>query len=78
LSDETVIVREQGPFFLGGPPRVKAAIGEAVSPEDLGGGRLPAGRSGVAGHPADDPPPAMAVLPDIVGTLPPAPAPGRG
>ena len=50
MSDETVIVREQGTIFLGGPPLVKAAIGEDVSPEDLGGGRLHAERSGVADH----------------------------
>ena len=75
MSDETVIVREQGTIFLGGPPLVKAAIGEDVSPEDLGGGRLHAERSGVADHLADDDLHAMQILRDIVATLPPAEAP---
>ena len=47
MSDETVIVREQGTIFLGGPPLVKAAIGEVVSAEELGGGELHARTSGV-------------------------------
>src|SRR5699024_1954698 len=50
MSDETVIVRNQGTIFLGGPPLVKAAIGEGVSAEELGGGELHAPRAGVVGH----------------------------
>ena len=50
MSDETVIVREQGTIFLGGPPLVKAATGEVVSAEDLGGADVHARRSGVADH----------------------------
>ena len=47
MSDETIIVRNQGTIFLGGPPLVKASIGEEVSAEDLGGGLMHATRSGV-------------------------------
>ena len=50
MSDEVVIVREQGTIFLGGPPLVKAATGEEVSAEELGGGDLHTRRSGVADH----------------------------
>ena len=70
MSDETVIVREQGTIFLGGPPLVKAAIGEDVTPEDLGGGVLHTEQSGVADHLADDDVHAMQILRDIVATLP--------
>ncbi len=54
MSDETVIVREQGTIFLGGPPLVKAATGEVVSAEDLGGGDVHTRLSGVADHLAED------------------------
>lgn len=54
MSDESIIVRNQGTIFLGGPPLVKAATGEIVSAEDLGGGDLHARRSGVVDHLADD------------------------
>src|SRR3954468_250752 len=54
MSDECVIVREQGTIFLGGPPLVKAATGEEVSAEDLGGGDLHSRTSGVTDHLADD------------------------
>ncbi len=54
MSDETVIVREQGTIFLGGPPLVKAATGEEVSAEELGGGDVHARLSGVVDHLADD------------------------
>ncbi len=74
MSDETVIVRNQGTIFLGGPPLVKAAIGEIVSAEDLGGGELHARRSGVVDHLAEDDEHALEILRDIVATLP-APAP---
>jgi Acetyl-CoA carboxylase, carboxyltransferase component (subunits alpha and beta) len=54
MSDETIIVREQGTIFLAGPPLVKAATGEVVSAEDLGGGDVHTRLSGVADHLADD------------------------
>ncbi|WP_375084607.1 carboxyl transferase domain-containing protein [Microbacterium sp. LS_15] len=73
MSDETVIVRNQGTIFLGGPPLVKAAIGEVVTAEELGGGELHARRSGVVDHLADDDEHALEILRDIVATLP-APA----
>lgn len=73
MSDETVIVRGQGTIFLGGPPLVKAAIGEIVSAEELGGGELHARRSGVVDHLAENDEHALEILRDIVATLP-APA----
>ncbi|UYO95668.1 methylcrotonoyl-CoA carboxylase [Microbacterium sp. M28] len=73
MSDETVIVRGQGTIFLGGPPLVKAAIGEIVSAEELGGGELHARRSGVVDHLAEDDEHALEILRDIVATLPVAP-----
>ena len=54
MSDETIIVRDQGTIFLGGPPLVKAATGEVVNAEELGGGMLHAHTSGVVDHLADD------------------------
>ena len=54
MSDESVIVRGQGTIFLGGPPLVKAATGEIVTDEDLGGGLVHARTSGVVDHLADD------------------------
>ncbi|OAN40880.1 carboxyl transferase domain-containing protein [Microbacterium sp. H83] len=74
MSDETIIVRGQGTIFLGGPPLVKAAIGEIVSAEDLGGGELHARRSGVVDHLAEDDEHALEIMRDIVSTLP-APLP---
>ncbi len=74
MSDETVIVRDQGTIFLGGPPLVKAAIGEIVTPEELGGGELHARRSGVVDHLAEDDEHALEIVRDIVATLP-APLP---
>jgi 3-methylcrotonyl-CoA carboxylase beta subunit len=71
MSDETVIVRGQGTIFLGGPPLVKAAIGEVVTAEELGGGELHASRSGVVDHLAEDDEHALEILRDIVATLPP-------
>lgn len=70
MSDQTVIVRGQGTIFLGGPPLVKAAIGEVVTAEELGGGELHARRSGVVDHLADDDEHALEILRDIVATLP--------
>ncbi|NNU26542.1 carboxyl transferase domain-containing protein [Isoptericola sediminis] len=75
MSDETVIVRDQGTIFLGGPPLVKAAIGAEVTAEELGGGELHARRSGVVDHLADDDEHALDMLRDIVATLPPDPEP---
>ena len=69
MSDETVIVREQGTIFLGGPPLVKAATGEVVTAEELGGGDVHARRSGVADHLAADDAEALAILRSIVRTV---------
>ena len=71
MSDEAVIVRNQGTIFLGGPPLVKAATGEEVTPEELGGGDLHARTSGVVDHLADDDAHALALVRDIVDTLAP-------
>nr|WP_323791116.1 carboxyl transferase domain-containing protein [Nocardioides sp.] len=75
MSDETVIVKEQGTIFLGGPPLVKAATGEVVTAEDLGGGDVHARTSGVVDHLADDDAHALAIVRGIVDTLPAPPAP---
>ncbi len=69
MSDETVIVRDQGTIFLGGPPLVKAATGEDVTAEELGGGALHAKTSGVVDHLADDDAHALAIVRSIVATL---------
>jgi len=69
MSDETIIVRRQGTIFLGGPPLVKAATGEVVSAEDLGGADVHARQSGVADHYATDDVHALATARRIVGTL---------
>jgi len=69
MSDETVIVRNQGTIFLGGPPLVKAATGEVVSAEDLGGGDVHAKVSGVADHLAQDDAHALAIVRQIVSNL---------
>ena len=73
MSDETVIVRGQGTIFLGGPPLVKAATGEVVTAEELGGGDMHARTSGVVDHLADDDAHALRIVREIVTTLPPAP-----
>ncbi|TVR26867.1 MAG: methylcrotonoyl-CoA carboxylase [Nitriliruptor sp.] len=70
MSDETIIVREQGTIFLGGPPLVKAATGEEVTAEELGGGELHARTSGVVDHLAVDDAHALALARDAVATLP--------
>jgi 3-methylcrotonyl-CoA carboxylase beta subunit len=69
MSDESVIVREQGTIFLGGPPLVKAATGEAISAEDLGGGDLHARKSGVVDHLAENDEHALTIVRDIVARL---------
>jgi len=72
MSDETVIVRNQGTIFLGGPPLVKAATGEVVTAEDLGGGAVHTRVSGVADHLAENDEHALRIVRDIIETLPPA------
>ena len=69
MSDETIIVREQGTIFLAGPPLVKMATGEEVSAEDLGGGDVHTRLSGVADHLAEDDTHALAIARRIVGNL---------
>ncbi len=69
MSDETIIVKNQGTIFLGGPPLVKAATGEVVSAEDLGGGDVHTRVSGVADHLANDDSHALAIVRRIVSGL---------
>lgn len=69
MSDETIIVKEQGTIFLGGPPLVKAATGEEVTAEDLGGGDVHARISGVADHLAENDQDALQICRDIFETL---------
>ncbi|WP_443749064.1 carboxyl transferase domain-containing protein [Asticcacaulis solisilvae] len=69
MSDESIIVRNQGTIFLGGPPLVKAATGEEVSAEDLGGGNVHARISGVADHLAANDADALLIARRIVGNL---------
>jgi 3-methylcrotonyl-CoA carboxylase beta subunit len=69
MSDESVIVRNQGTIFLGGPPLVKAATGEEISAEDLGGGDLHARKSGVVDHLAENDEHALTIVRDIVSHL---------
>lgn len=73
MSDEAVIVRDQGTIFLGGPPLVKAATGEVVTAEELGGGALHSRTSGVTDHLADDDQDALRIVRRIVSTLGPRP-----
>ena len=70
MSDETVIVQGQGTIFLGGPPLVKAATGEVVTAEELGGGDVHARTSGVVDHLAADDQQALAIVRSIIDTLP--------
>ncbi|TVT57399.1 methylcrotonoyl-CoA carboxylase [Amycolatopsis rhizosphaerae] len=69
MSDEAVIVRNQGTIFLGGPPLVKAATGEIVTAEELGGGDVHARSSGVTDHLANDDAHALRIVRSIVSTL---------
>ena len=69
MSDETVIVRNQGTIFLAGPPLVKAATGEDVSAEELGGGAMHSSVSGVTDHLVDNDEQALAKVREIVATL---------
>jgi 3-methylcrotonyl-CoA carboxylase beta subunit len=69
MCDESIIVKNQGTIFLGGPPLVKAAIGEVVTAEELGGGDVHARLSGVADHLAQDDSHALAIARNIVSNL---------
>src|SRR5712692_304476 len=69
MSDETVIVKGQGTIFLGGPPLVKAATGQDVTAEELGGAEVHARKSGVADHYALDDEHALAIAREIVAQL---------
>lgn len=69
MSDETIIVRQQGTIFLGGPPLVKAATGEVVSAEELGGADVHTRQSGVADHYAADDEHALEIARAIIATL---------
>jgi len=69
MCDESVIVKNQGTIFLGGPPLVKAATGEVVDAESLGGGDVHARTSGVVDHLADNDAHALALAREIVGSL---------
>jgi len=75
MSDESIIVKEQGTIFLGGPPLVKAATGEEVSAEDLGGGDVHTRLSGVADHLAQNDVHALSIARNIVSHLAPKIAP---
>ncbi len=69
MSDEAIIVKNQGTIFLGGPPLVKAATGEIVTAEDLGGGLLHSKTSGVTDHLADNDTHALHIMRQIIGKL---------
>lgn len=69
MADENVIVREQGHIFLAGPPLVKAATGEEVDEETLGGGLMHSTESGVTDHLAYDDEHAISIARDIVSDL---------
>ena len=69
MSDESIIVRNQGTVFLGGPPLVKAATGEIVSAEDLGGAEVHSRTSGVTDHMAADDHHALAIARRVIGNL---------
>jgi 3-methylcrotonyl-CoA carboxylase beta subunit len=78
MSDESIIVKNQGTIFLGGPPLVKAATGEEVTAEELGGGDVHTRLSGVADHLAENDQDAIAIARRIIATVPAAPAVVRG
>ncbi len=71
MSDETIIVRSQGTIFLAGPPLVKAATGEVISAEELGGADTHGRKSGVVDHVAENDDHALTIVRDIVSTLQP-------
>ncbi len=74
MSDESVIVRNQGTIFLAGPPLVKAATGEVISAEELGGAETHGRKSGVVDHVAENDEHALTIVRDIVSTLNSVPA----
>jgi acetyl-CoA carboxylase carboxyltransferase component len=78
MSDETIIVREQGTIFLGGPHLVRAATGEEATAEELGGGDVHTRISGVADHLADDDTHAIAIARSLFESLPRSPEPEVG
>jgi len=69
MADENIIVQNQGHIFLAGPPLVKAATGEEVDAEALGGGHMHSTESGVTDHLARDDEHALAIAREIVGDL---------
>ena len=69
MADENIIVREQGRIFLAGPPLVKAATGEEVDDETLGGGQMHSSESGVTDHLARDDAHAISIARSIVADL---------
>jgi 3-methylcrotonyl-CoA carboxylase beta subunit len=75
MADETIIVRDTGTIFLAGPPLVRAATGEVVSAQELGGAHVHARQSGVADHFAESDADALARARAVIGTLGAAPAP---
>ena len=75
MSDETVIVRNQGTIFLAGPPLVKAATGEVISAEELGGAETHGRKSGVVDHVAENDEHALTIVRDIVSTFKPPKTP---
>jgi len=77
MADQSIIVKNQGTIFLGGPPLVKAATGEEVSAEDLGGGDVHARLSGVVDHLAEDDSHALALVRAAMETVPMGEAPTR-
>jgi len=77
MSDESVIVRGQGTIFLAGPPLVKAATGEVISAEELGGAETHGRKSGVVDHVAENDEHALTIVRDIVSTCAPAQAGGQ-
>jgi 3-methylcrotonyl-CoA carboxylase beta subunit len=78
MSDESIIVRNQGTIFLGGPPLVKAATGEVVSAEELGGADVHSRQSGVTDHYAQNDSHAIGIARRIVGNLNPAKSSAEG
>ncbi|PZU47710.1 MAG: methylcrotonoyl-CoA carboxylase [Sphingomonas sp.] len=77
MADQSIIVKEQGTIFLGGPPLVKAATGEDVTAEELGGGDVHARLSGVVDHLAEDDAHALDLVRRALETVPPGETPAR-